>query len=35
MLADHINHITECGGSGTVLRGFFRQVDKQLANDSL
>jgi [acyl-carrier-protein] S-malonyltransferase len=35
MLADHINHITECGGSGTVLRGFFRQVDKQLANDCL
>ncbi|MEN9609861.1 MAG: [acyl-carrier-protein] S-malonyltransferase [Bacteroidota bacterium] len=35
MLTDGINQVTECGGAGTVLRGFFRQVDKQLATDCL
>jgi [acyl-carrier-protein] S-malonyltransferase len=35
MLADGINHIVECGGSGSVIRGFFRQIDRNLPSEAL
>jgi len=35
MIADGITSVVETGGSGTVLRGFFRQVDRAMPTEAL
>ena len=35
MIADGINHIVEVGGSGTVIRGFFRQIDRNMPSEAI
>ncbi len=35
MLADNVTHIVEVGGNGKVIRGFFAQIDRNLASEAL
>lgn len=35
MLADGVVHFTEVGGSGSVLRGLIRQVNREVASDAI
>ncbi|NJN33451.1 MAG: ACP S-malonyltransferase [Saprospiraceae bacterium] len=35
MIADGINHVVEVGGNGKVIRGFFSQIDRNLASEAL
>jgi [acyl-carrier-protein] S-malonyltransferase len=35
MLADGVNYVVEVGGSGSVIRGFFRQLDRELPSEAL
>ncbi len=35
MLAHHVNHVYEVGGTGKVLRGMFSSIDKELVTEAL
>jgi len=35
MLAHHVNHVFEVGGTGKVLRGMFGSIDKELVTEAL
>ncbi len=35
MIADGVDHVVEVGGAGTVIRGFFRQLNRDLTSEAL
>jgi len=35
MISDGVDNVIECGGSGKVLRGFFKRVDRKLPSEAL